>query len=158
MKRAVALTLALAALPAAAQEAPSLIGTTLRSSDMEASLRFYTEGLGMMVAHKMPLAKGQEIILGFSKERPQPGIVLVSDETSGKGTKVIPGDGFRRIVVRVPDIQAMSKRLTKAGYPPSPIRDVAMGYRMMIATDPDGYRYELVESRRQAQDPNHVDK
>ena len=148
MKLRAAIALVLTAVPAMAQETPSLIATTLRSSNMDASLRFYTEGLGMVVAHRMPLAKGQEVILGFSKEHPQPGIVLVSDTVSGIGAKVVHGDGFRQIVLRVSDIQILSDRLTKAGYPPSPIRDVDMGYRMMIATDPDGYRYELVESRR----------
>ena len=148
MRMRAAIALALVAAPIMAQETPSLIAASLRSSNMDASLRFYTEGLGMVVAHRMPLAKGQEVILGFSKERPQPGIVLVSDTTTGVGAKVVHGDGFRQIVLRVSDIQILSDRLTKAGYPPSPIRDVAMGYRMMIATDPDGYRYELVESRR----------
>ena len=150
MRMRAAIALALMAAPIMAQETPLLIAASLRSSNMDASLRFYTEGLGMVVAHRMPLAKGQEVILGFSKERPQPGIVLVSDTTTGIGAKVVHGDGFRQIVLRVSDIQTLSDRLAKAGYRPSPIRDVAMGYRMMIATDPDGYRYELVESRRPA--------
>ena len=83
MRMRAAIALALMAAPIMAQETPSLIAASLRSSNMDASLRFYTEGLGMVVAHRMPLAKGQEVILGFSKERPQPGIVLVSDTTTG---------------------------------------------------------------------------
>ena len=150
MKWYAATALALLAVPAFAQQATLMIGPALRSSNMGASLRFYTEGLGMVVAHKMPLAKGQEIILGFSKERPDSSIVLVSDATSGISAKVVQGDGLRRIVLRVSDIQALSDRLTRAGYSPSSIRDVAMGYRMMIVTDPDGYRYELVESHHKA--------
>jgi hypothetical protein len=51
-------------------------------------------------------------------------------------------------VLRLAHLTALEARLRAAGIKTTPISDVAMGYRMMLATDPDGYKYELVETRR----------
>jgi catechol 2,3-dioxygenase-like lactoylglutathione lyase family enzyme len=140
---------------AAAQEAPTLIGPSLRTSAIDVSLRFYTEGLGMVVVAKLPRGTGSEIILGFSKEHPQPGIILLGDGKTASA-RIVQGNGLSRIVLRVPDLNAMSDRLKKAGYAPSVIRDVARGYRMMTVTDPDRYTFEVVEQKRPVQEPNHA--
>ena len=145
MKRIAAVLLALAAMPAMAQETPTLIGPSLRTSAIETSLRFYTAGLGMVVVAEIPRGAERKVILGFSKERPQPGIILLGD--GKRGTKIVQGNGLSRIALRVHDLGAMATRLKAAGYAPSPIRDVFAGYRMATVTDPDGYVFELVERR-----------
>ena len=157
MRRLVAILLALAGFPAvaSAQETPTLIGPSLRTSAIDVSLRFYIEGLGMVVMAKLPRGAGSEVILGFSKDHPQPGIILLGD---GKTTsaRIVQGNGLSRIVLRVPNLDAMFGRLKKAGYAPSAINEVARGYRMMTVADPDGYIFEMVEQRRPAPEPNHA--
>jgi len=157
VRRLVTVLLALAVVPtvAVAQDSPTLIGPSLRTSAIDVSLRFYIEGLGMVVAAKLPRGAGSEVILGFSKDHPQPGIILLGD---GKTTsaRIVQGNGLSRIVLRVPNLDAMSGRLKKAGYAPSAINDVVRGYRMMTVADPDGYIFEMVEQRRPAPEPNHA--
>jgi len=157
VRRSVAILLALAGFPvvASAQETPTLIGPSLRTSAIDVSLRFYTERLGMVIVAKLPRGAGSEVILGFSKEHPQPGIILLGDGNSASA-RIVQGNGLSRIVLRVPDLDAMSDRLKNGGYAPSPIRDVARGYRMMTVADPDGYIFEMVEQRRPAAEPNHA--
>ncbi|UVO52648.1 VOC family protein [Sphingomonas sp. SUN039] len=153
MRRIAALLLAVAAIPATAQELPTLIGPSLRTSTIDTSLRFYTAGLGMVVVAEIPRGTAREIILGFSKEHPQPGIILLNEGKSG--AKIVQGNGLSRIALRVPDLDAIAARLKAAGYAPSPIRDVMKGYRIMTIADPDGYLFELVE-RRISPEPSHA--
>ena len=55
-------------------------------------------------------------------------------------------NGFDRVVMRVNDLGGLALRLRRLGYTITDVRDVAMGYRMAVATDPDGYKLELVET------------
>jgi catechol 2,3-dioxygenase-like lactoylglutathione lyase family enzyme len=136
--------LALIAAPAVAQETPTLIGPSLRTSAIDVSRRFYPKGLGMVVVTTIPRGPGREVILGFSKDRPQPGIILLSDGKNLRA-RIMQGNGLSRIILRVPNLQVIADRLKAAGFTPSPIRDVAKGYRLMTVADPDRYMFELVE-------------
>lgn len=147
MKMLCAIAISMLAPPAFAQEAPSIIGAALNSGNIEASRRFYTEGLGMGIGHEIKKAQGREIILGFNNMHMQPGIIILSDGTSAKAKQITQGNGLSRIALRVPHIELLAAQLNRTGYAATPIREVAMGYRMMLVTDPDSYRYELVESR-----------
>ena len=148
---AAALVAAAPAAPLTAQPAPpapsgSLIGPALLVSDISKSLRFYVDGLGMKVAMEMGPVDRHETILSFGGDPRNPGIILLSDRRAGSRVAIDQGHGYDRTVIRLADLHSVSARLAAAGFAPSPIRDVAMGYRMMLATDPDGYRFELVES------------
>lgn len=98
----------------------------------------------MVVVTTIPRGPGREVILGFSKDRPQPGIILLSDGKNLRA-RIMQGNGLSRIVLRVPNLQVIADRLKAAGFTPSPIRDVAKGYRLMTVADPDRYMFELVE-------------
>jgi catechol 2,3-dioxygenase-like lactoylglutathione lyase family enzyme len=158
MKRLLALTaflLAGAAVPLAA-EAPappppatgaSLIGPALNVGSVARAIKFYVDGLGMTVGLEMGPPQRHETILTFGGDPRQPGIILLSDRTAKAPPVIAQSNGFDRVVLRMPDLAATAARLRAAGFAPSEIRDVAMGYRMMLVTDPDGYKYELVEIR-----------
>jgi catechol 2,3-dioxygenase-like lactoylglutathione lyase family enzyme len=145
-----------AALPAAA-DAPatpvapggSLIGPALHVGNVSRSLKFYVDGLGMKVGTQMGPPQRHETILTFGGDPRQPGIILLSDATAATPPVIAQGNGLDRVVLRMPDLAATAARLRAAGYTPGEIHGVSMGYRMMLATDPDGYRYELVQSASQ---------
>ena len=148
--RALLLAVGLAAAPALAQPAPpspvqaaALIGPALHVSDLDRALRFYVEGLGMTNSLQMGPAEHRETILTFGGDPRNAGIILLSGK--GSDRRVLHGSGYDRTVIRMPDLKATAARLVAAGFAADPIRDVASGYRMMMATDPDGYRYELVQ-------------
>ena len=125
-------------------QAGALIGPALHVVDLDRALRFYVEGLGMTKSLQMGPAEHRETILTFGADPRSAGIILLSG--GGAASAVTHGSGYDRTVIRVPDLDKTRARLATAGFKADPIRDVAKGYRMMVATDADGYRYELVQS------------
>ena len=138
--------------PAQPASAGALIGPALHVGSIERSLKFYADGLGMTIGMQMGPPQRHETILTFGADPRQPGIILLSDQTAKSVPIITQSNGFDRVVLRMADLTTTAARLRAAGFAPSPIRDVAMGYRMMLATDPDGYKYELVESRPRPQE------
>ncbi|WP_295636290.1 VOC family protein [Novosphingobium sp.] len=137
---------ALADTPAIAPTG-SIIGPALHVSALVPALHFYVDGLGMTVNMTMGPADRRETILGFGRDPSQPGIILLADTTRATPQAIGHAFGYDRLVLRITDLDATAARLKAAGFAPSPIRDVAMGYRMMLATDADGYKLELVERK-----------
>ena len=128
--------------PAPAGEAVASYGPALHVSDVANSLRFYRDGLAMTMLHQM----GHETMLGVASDRGRPALILLSHVGSQPPEPITPGNGFDRLVMRVKDLPAIVQRLRGLGFKVTDVRDVTMGYRMALATDPDGYRLELVES------------
>jgi lactoylglutathione lyase len=119
------------------------MGTALNVADLERSVRFYTEGLGLKIATRMALRGTRtETILAF----PGPPMLLLMHDTAPDWPRQIePGNGFSRLVIRTNDLDALSARLTALGYTPGQIRSAAQGYRIIMLRDPDGYGLEIVQ-------------
>lgn len=152
MRRALILAAAVLLAPAASAQpvqppADGLIGPALFVSNVPRALAFYRDGLGMKVGIEMGAPARHETILTFGGDPRAPGIILLSDQTAKTPAPIEHGHGYDRVVLRVGDLGAIEGRLKRGGFATTPIRDVAMGYRMMLATDPDGYKLELVETR-----------
>ncbi len=60
---------------------PAVIGAALRSTDLDRSIKFYTTGLGMVVAGKINLSDVTEVFLAFKGKVGQPGILIFRDDT-----------------------------------------------------------------------------
>ena len=129
----------------ASPAATALLGPSMHVANVERSLAFYVKALGMRVNLQIGPANNRETMLGFGQDSSQAGIILLSDETGAKPRPIAHAHGFSRLVVRVTDIAGVVARLRAAGFTASDVRDVAQGYRMAMATDPDGYKLELVE-------------
>ena len=122
-----------------------MIGPALHVRDLQRVLRFYVDDLGMAVALQMGPPDRFETILTFGGDPRGPGIILLSGASADAAPPMEVG-GYDRTVIRTQDIEAMHRRLTDSEFAASEIRDVAYGYRMMLATDPEGYRYEIVKA------------
>jgi catechol 2,3-dioxygenase-like lactoylglutathione lyase family enzyme len=156
MRAALILAAALLAVPVNAQTAAeptappaptgALIGPALHVANLDRSVKFYSEGLGMSVNMQMGPADRRETILGFGRNPSNPGIILLSDSTATTPLKIEQGNGFDRVVVRMTDLPGVAGRLRSLGFSTGEVHEVAMGYRMLLATDPDGYKLELVEN------------
>jgi catechol 2,3-dioxygenase-like lactoylglutathione lyase family enzyme len=129
----------------ASPPANGLIGPVLFVSDVARSVRFY-EALGFRVGTQMGSPQRHETILTFGGDPRSPGIILLSDQTATTPAVIDHGHGYDRTVLRIGDLAGVSARLQAAGFAATPIHDVAMGYRMMLASDPDGYKLEMVEA------------
>lgn len=131
--------------------AVAVLGPVLNIANRERSVEFYSKGLGMVVTMDMGSDKRHETMLGFPGLRGQPGIILMIDLTVSKPPVFKHGNAFERLVLRVRDIDGVVARLRALGHKVSDVRNVAQGYRMTMATDPDGYKLELVESGQPAE-------
>ncbi|PLK26205.1 VOC family protein [Novosphingobium sp. TH158] len=132
---------------AKAQAAPAatslaMVIPALNVSDVAASSRFYVDALGM----KLLAQRHNETFLSLGPDAKQPVVMLMRDPELKQNPVITQGTGFNRLVLRVAGLTEIVARLKAGGYKVSDIRDVSMGYRMAMATDPDGYRLELVEA------------
>lgn len=146
--RTILLLLAMAASPALAAGPPpvasvhggSLIAPALRATDLDRSVAFYTNMLGMTVGTTLQHGPQTEVILTLGG---RPGLILFRD--AGPTPPIDHGNGFSRVVMRVADIAAVSARLAAAGYPAGEMH-VGQDYKILRIKDPDGYDYELIEA------------
>jgi catechol 2,3-dioxygenase-like lactoylglutathione lyase family enzyme len=132
--------------PTPASIGVNLIGTGLRSTDLDRSIKFYTDGLGMAVATKLVHGSVTEVMLSFTSSRQPPVILLFKDEAPGKSPSIEAGNGFGRLMLRTSDAAALAARLAAAGYPVGDMHaDAANHMKVFWVQDPDGYRYEITE-------------
>lgn len=147
-------TLGLSSAPGLGQAEPAtaslygIVGPGLYISDPARSLKFYTEGLGMQLRMRFGPPGRPDMVVGFGPDPMQAGIMLLTDKEGPTQRPIAHAHGFDRIALRLPDLQAVSARLRAAGFEPGEIREVHGGIaRMMMVTDPDGYRIELIDSK-----------
>src|ERR1700730_6128190 len=96
---------------------PSVMSTGMRSSNLERSIRFYTEGLGMVVLTKLVSGPVTEVILGFQGKNDQPGLILFQTQGAGESLPVEHGNADTKVVLGVADIAAVAAKLSSVGYP-----------------------------------------
>jgi lactoylglutathione lyase len=126
-----------------------LLHTMLRVGDLERSLRFYTEGLGMRLLRRVEFSEGRFTLafVGYGAESEQ-AVLELTHNWDQQGPYEI-GNGYGHIAIGVTDIQDLCERLEKAGAriarPPGPMKHG--GTVIAFVEDPDGYKVELVERR-----------
>ena len=111
-------------------------GVGLVVSDLERSMKFYTEVLGYKVDSRVP-AQGpaQEYLLGLTGNVREDNLVVLRQGPVQPGATT-----FGRIVIVVPSGRKMAERVAAAGYAPARIVDGTN-----IVKDPDGYTIELYQ-------------
>ena len=152
LKAVLCLGLACLAPPAAhadeAQAEPklsvSMMGAGYRTADLDAALRFWTEGLGMAELTRLDHGELVEVILGFDGRQTPPMILLLARK-DGADEEIIVSDKDK-LVLSVPDAEAARVRLVDAGYEPTALRvHEASGTKVFFVTDPDGHRREITQ-------------
>jgi lactoylglutathione lyase len=122
--------------------------TMLRVGDLDRSVRFYTETLGMKLLRTTdrPEQKYKLAFVGYDDERR----AAVLELTYNYGVdKYDLGSAFGHVAIGVPDVKAACERVRGAGgkvtREPGPVK----GGTSVIAfvEDPDGYKIEFIESR-----------
>lgn len=173
MHRLAATALLLAALPCTAAE-PAFPSTTIDVgcvvSDLDASVRFYTEGIGFTEAKgfEVPADLARDAGLTDSKPLAVRVLVLGEGENATKlklmqiaGTAPRTGDtefihshtGFRYLTIFVADTDVVLARLAKLGVKPLAKGPVALPEALAVkmhltcVRDPDGNIVELIGPR-----------
>ena len=125
-----------------------LLHTMIRVGDLERSIAFYTEVLGMRLLRRKDYPDGRFTLafVGYGEE--SEGAVI--ELTYNWGTdKYEMGNAFGHIAIGVEDIYKTCEQIKKRGgkvvREPGPMKHGATV--IAFVEDPDGYRLELIEGR-----------
>jgi lactoylglutathione lyase len=121
--------------------------TMIRVRDLDASLRFYTELLGMKLLRKRdyPTGKFTLAFVGYGEETDST-VVELTHNWEQKEPYAL-GSAFGHLAIGVPDVYKTCEALGAAGVKiPRPAGPMAHGGSVIaFIEDPDGYRIELVQ-------------
>ncbi len=124
-----------------------LLHTMLRVGDLERSLLFYTEVLGMGLLRRKDYPEGRFTLafVGYGSERESTVLELTHNWDT---TAYELGDGYGHIAIGVEDIVATCTAISAKGgkvvRPPGPMKH---GITVIaFVEDPDGYRIELIQT------------
>ncbi len=123
-----------------------LLHTMLRVGDLERSLRFYCDVLGMKLLRRKdyPAGKFTLAFVGYGEESET--AVLELTHNWGRDRYEL-GDGYGHVALGVRDIHATCERLRAAGAritrEPGPMKHGTTVIAFL--EDPDGYKVELIE-------------
>ena len=123
-----------------------ILHTMIRVGDLDRSIRFYTEALGMRLLRKKDYPGGEFTLafVGYRDESEEAAIEL----TYNWGTDSYElGDGFGHIALGVEDIHAACDRVRELGgkvtREPGPMKHGSTV--IAFVEDPDGYKIEFIE-------------
>jgi lactoylglutathione lyase len=125
-----------------------LLHTMLRVGDLQRSVRFYTDVLGMKLLRTTdrPEQKYSLAFVGYDTEDRASVIEL----TYNYGVERYDlGGGFGHLAIGVPDVKGACERVRKNGGKVTREAGPVKGGTTMIAfvEDPDGYKIEFIERR-----------
>jgi len=129
-----------------------ILHTMIRVNDLDESLRFYTEVLGMKLLRKKEYPSGQftNAFVGYGAE--DEGAVMELTYNWGKSDYVL-GDAFGHVAIGVDDIHKtvalVKERGGKVTREPGPMKHGTTV--IAFVEDPNGYKIELIETTSRAQ-------
>ena len=121
-----------------------LLHSMIRVSDINKSLKFYTELLNMKLDHKKRLDDCWLYFLNDETETCQIELTY-NDETPIEGYNI--GNGFGHFAFSVESFDEFSAKLNKLGYEYlyEPFDLTGKGSLIAFIKDPDGYEIELIQ-------------
>jgi lactoylglutathione lyase len=125
-----------------------ILHTMIRVGDLERSIKFYTDVLGMQLLRRKDYPEGKFTLafVGFGLESEQAVIEL----TYNWGVeKYELGNAFGHIAIAVDDVYAACERIRTAGGKITREAGPMKGSTTVLAfvEDPDGYKIELLQDR-----------
>lgn len=127
-----------------------LLHTMVRVSDLDRSINFYTEVLGMQLLRRkeMPAGKFTLVFLGYGPEETT--AVLELTYNWGRDEPYDLGNGYGHIAIEVDDIYEACEQIRNMGgeitREPGPMKGSST--HLAFCRDPDGYMIELLEKKQ----------
>lgn len=122
-----------------------LIHSMIRVLDLEKSLAFYSDVLGLHPAHTLDFPDFTLVYLRNDENDVEIELTL----NKGRAEPYTHGTGYGHVAVTVPDVVAMHSMLTSKGYEPAAVKEFKRGdellARFFFIQDPDGYKIEVLE-------------
>lgn len=130
---------------------PRVLHSMIRVRDVDASLRFYCEGLGMVILDRYDIEAGRFsiIFLSYAGYRDGPAALELTYNWD-QGVAYTHGSGYGHIAIGVPDVPSIWARLAEFGGRQGTAPKTLMPGAPEIAFvyDPDGYAIELIQISR----------
>jgi lactoylglutathione lyase len=123
-----------------------LLHTMIRVKDLERSVRFYTEVLGLREQRRKVLEKADATLVFLSDDTGHHAIELTYNHD---GREYELGNQFGHLALGVADLEAAREELAGRGveFSRGPYRVSEGGSMIAFIRDPDGMEIELVETR-----------
>jgi lactoylglutathione lyase len=124
---------------------PKIIHTMIRVFDPERSIRFYSEGFGFAISHRLDFDDFSLIYL----RNPENDFEIELTHNKGRTEPYTHGDGYGHYAFVVEELEPMQSKLEQLGYSPLPIKEFKRGdellARFFFVQDPDGYKIEVLQ-------------
>lgn len=124
---------------------PKIIHSMIRVLDLDQSLKFYDQVLGLKPAHQLDFPDFALVYLRNAENDFEIELTL----NKGRDEPYTHGTGYGHIAVVVDDVAAEHARLQGLGYEPAAVKEFKRGEellaRFFFIQDPDGYKIEVLE-------------
>ena len=125
---------------------PRILHTMVRVKDLDRSVRFYTDVLGLKEERRKVLEKADATLVFLTDEVGHHAIELTYNHD---GRDYDLGNQFGHFALAVPDLEAAGAELSARGveFTRGPYRVSEGGSMIAFIRDPDGIEIELIETR-----------
>lgn len=122
-----------------------MLHTCIRVMDLEKSLRFYQEALGLIETRRKDFPEHEFTLVFLSDSSKNFELELTYNYNPEKPYEI--GNGFSHIAVSVDDLEASRDRHMDMGYKVSKLMGLpGSPPRYYFVTDPDGYDVEVIRA------------
>ncbi len=122
-----------------------IIHAMIRVHDLERSLKFYADALGLSVSHRLDFPDFSLVYL----RNEQNDFEIELTWNKGREEPYSHGDGYGHIAVAVEELDKEHERMTGVGVNPATIKEFKRGDEMLarffFIQDPDGYKIEVLQ-------------
>lgn len=125
-----------------------LLHTMIRVGDLESSIRFYTDVLGMRLLRRKDYPEGKFTLafIGYGNES-ENSVIELTHNWDVSSYEL--GDAFGHLAIAVDDVYEACERIRSAGgkvtREPGPMKHGSSV--LAFVEDPDGYKIELLQDR-----------
>ena len=117
----------------------------IRVRDLDRSLQFYRDALGLSTSHRLDFPDFSLVYL--RNEENDFEIELTWNK--GREPAYTHGDGYGHVAVAVADVESERERMAGLGINPTVVKEFKRGDEMLarffFIQDPDGYKIEVLE-------------
>lgn len=117
------------------------LAASLTVRDVEASLAWYRDVLGMVVSHRHEVdgvLRSVRMVAGSVR-------LLLNQDDGARGTDRVKGEGFSLMFTTAQDVDTVAARIKEAGGTLlTEPKDMPWGARAFRVQDPDGFRFAIM--------------